>query len=164
MTPQFLVDGMLGSLARWLRICGYDTEYRRDTEDDKLIEEAEATGRILLTRDRMLSIIAGKRDVESILVKGSSDYEELGCVALKLGLKLNASDSRCSKCNSEIINVQKEEVRGKVPINSYKAFEDFWVCEKCDTIYWRGGHWENIKSTINKAREIAKNNTSQQSL
>jgi len=77
---------MLGSLARWLRICGYDTEYRRDTEDDKLIEEAEATGRILLTRDRQLSIIAGKRDVESILVKGSSDYEELGCVALKLGL------------------------------------------------------------------------------
>jgi len=164
MTPQFLVDGMLGSLARWLRICGYDTEYRRDTEDDILLDEAEASGRILLTKDHQLSIRAGKRSIESILIEGNSDYKALGCVARTLDLELNVSDSRCSKCNSEIINVQKEEVRGKVPINSYKAFEDFWVCEKCDTIYWRGGHWENIKSTINKAREIAKNNTSQQSL
>lgn len=164
MTPRFLVDGMLGSLARWLRICGYDTEYRRDTKDEKLIEEANVSGRILLTKDLQLSIMAGKRDAESILVKGSSDYEELGCVALKLGLELNASDSRCPQCNNQIKKIKKEEVRDKVPLNSYNAFEAFWICEKCDAIYWKGSHWNNIKSTINMAREIVLNKTSQQSL
>ncbi|MCK4438633.1 hypothetical protein KAV47_06135, partial [Candidatus Bathyarchaeota archaeon] len=37
MKPRFLVDSMLGSLARWLRIGGYDAEYRRDAEDDSLM-------------------------------------------------------------------------------------------------------------------------------
>lgn len=154
MTHLFLVDGMLGSLARWLRICGYDTEYRRDTEDDKLLDEAEVSGRILLTKDHQLSIRAGKKSIESILIEANSDYEALGYIARTLGLELNVSDSRCPKCNGKLKNVQKDKIRDRVPANSYKAFEDFWICDKCEAVYWRGGHWSNIQSTINRAREI----------
>ena len=34
--PRFLVDGMLGSLARKLRILGFDTVYDPKSEDDEL--------------------------------------------------------------------------------------------------------------------------------
>ena len=164
MAPCFLVDGMLGSLARWLRICGYDSIYRRDTEDEILIQESISSGRILLTKDHQLSLNAGKRNVESIQVEGTSDFQMLGFVAQTLELDLKVSESRCPKCNGEINQVQKEMVREKVPENSYNAFEDYWECTDCDSVYWRGGHWDNIVTTITKAREFAGNKTFQQSL
>jgi len=34
---KFVVDAMLGRLARWLRILGYDTEYNKDYEDWKVL-------------------------------------------------------------------------------------------------------------------------------
>ena len=35
---KFLADVMLGSLARWLRILGYDTAHDNRIEDDEIIE------------------------------------------------------------------------------------------------------------------------------
>lgn len=48
--PRFLADAMLGRLATWLRILGYDAEYSR-AKDDVLLCRAREEGRILLTRD-----------------------------------------------------------------------------------------------------------------
>jgi uncharacterized protein with PIN domain len=161
MTHRFLVDGMLGSLARWLRICGYDTEYRRDADDNLLIEDAMSSGRILLTKDRLLSRNARKRNVISIQVKGANDVQKLGYVASKLDLDLKVSDKRCPKCNGQVHQAEKDTVKDTVPKNSYNAFEEFWICEDCQAVYWRGGHWENILKTIEMARETAKNSSFQ---
>lgn len=46
---------MLGKLARWLRILGFDTLYHRHMEDRELISTAVSEGRWLLTRDRGLA-------------------------------------------------------------------------------------------------------------
>ncbi|MEJ2081418.1 MAG: Mut7-C RNAse domain-containing protein [Acidobacteriota bacterium] len=51
---RFFADAMLGTLARWLRILGYDTEYQRDVDDDDLVRRCVAEGRIALTKDRRL--------------------------------------------------------------------------------------------------------------
>ncbi len=37
MTPRFVVDTMLGRLARWLRAMGYDTLYPGQAEDRRLL-------------------------------------------------------------------------------------------------------------------------------
>lgn len=155
MKQRFLVDSMLGSLARWLRISGYDAEYRRDAEDDDLIVEASETGRTLLTRDRVLVIRAGKRGVEAILVEGEGDAEQLGALASGLGLILDASNSRCPRCNGALRRAGKEEVRGSVPEASYEAFDVFWVCGSCGGVYWRGSHWQQIVSTIEEADRLS---------
>ena len=55
------MDAMLGSLARWLRIGGYDTEYERDCADDSLLVLAESKDRVLVTRDEVLAERAKKR-------------------------------------------------------------------------------------------------------
>ncbi|HEY3346611.1 MAG TPA: Mut7-C RNAse domain-containing protein, partial [Nitrospirota bacterium] len=51
---KFAVDAMLGKLARWLRILGYDTTYRQEIADDELVRNALDEGRIILTRDTLL--------------------------------------------------------------------------------------------------------------
>ncbi|HPC00814.1 MAG TPA: DUF5615 family PIN-like protein, partial [Syntrophales bacterium] len=50
--PRFLCDVHLGRLARWLRLLGFDTLYRRDLEDGEIVRAARKEGRIVLTRDR----------------------------------------------------------------------------------------------------------------
>ncbi len=156
MKPRFLVDSMLGSLARWLRIGGYDAEYRRDAEDDSLMEEASRTGRILLTRDRVLVLRAKKRGVETILVEGAGEVEQLGALAAALGLELDPSNSRCPKCNGSLTRVSRDEVRDRVPEASLEAFDIFWMCGSCGGVYWRGSHWDQIASTIEAADKLAR--------
>ncbi len=40
--PALLVDAMLGKLAKWLRLAGYDAEFWRAGSDDELIAAARA--------------------------------------------------------------------------------------------------------------------------
>lgn len=54
----FLLDAMCGTLATYLRMCGYDVAYAldRDAEaDDRLLDLAAAEDRTLVTRDRELA-------------------------------------------------------------------------------------------------------------
>ncbi|MBI5187436.1 MAG: DUF5615 family PIN-like protein [Nitrospinae bacterium] len=51
---KFLVDGMLGRLAKWMRILGCDVECFPGMEDGELVELALAEGRVLITRDTLL--------------------------------------------------------------------------------------------------------------
>ncbi|MCW4050157.1 MAG: Mut7-C RNAse domain-containing protein [Candidatus Bathyarchaeota archaeon] len=156
MGHRFLIDGMLGSLTRWLRIAGYDSEYRRGTEDDLLMEEARRTNRVLLTRDRVLAARAKKHGAEVVLIEAESDKEQLAEVASKLGLALTTSSSRCSKCNGELKIALKEEVKDKVPKASFDAFHEFWVCLSCGSVFWMGSHWAQIEATINEASKAGK--------
>lgn len=154
MGPRFLVDSMLGSLSRWLRITGFDAEYRRDAADEDLIDEAIATGRVLLTRDKVLVARATKRGVKVVLVEGEHDVEQLGMVASALNLKLEVSESRCPKCNGSLVRTEKSVLTDQVPEASLNAFDDFWICQECSSIFWRGSHWDQIRSTLDKAERM----------
>ncbi len=79
--PKFLADAMLGSLARWLRILGFDTRYLQG-DDAMIAYRARAEERILLTRDREL---ARRRGVVSILIASQSLPEQLAQVLTRGG-------------------------------------------------------------------------------
>lgn len=55
-SPKFVADHMLGSLARWLRMMGYDTVYNKALDDGQLAALARAESRFVLTRDKELEI------------------------------------------------------------------------------------------------------------
>jgi hypothetical protein len=65
--PRFVLDGHLGRLAAYLRMCGFDTWYERRAADEALARVAADEARILLTRDRGLlkRAIVGLRDSSS---------------------------------------------------------------------------------------------------
>ena len=150
-TIYFLLDGMLGSLARWLRIGGYDTEYRKDSDDDLLLEEAKNSKRILLTKDESLSARARKIGVHSIYLHGNSDELNLSQLVSELGLTFNPNESRCPRCNYQLSFVDKDKVVNRVPERTFRAFNEFWLCERCGGIYWRGSHWPKIIETLENA-------------
>jgi len=155
LRPAFLLDGMLGALARWLRICGYDAEYLRCASDEEIIRRALDEGRALLTRDRLLRRKAVRAGLEAFLVEGGSDAEKLASVSRRFGLALDPERSRCPVCDGILAAVDREAVRGRVPSRTFEAYTDFWACRSCGKVYWRGSHWVNIVETVEEASRRA---------
>jgi hypothetical protein len=50
-TPRFVADVHLGRLTAYLRLAGFDTEYRNDYSDSEIAQISAADDRALLTRD-----------------------------------------------------------------------------------------------------------------
>jgi len=156
---NFIVDGMLGGLARWLRMLGYETHYDAKTSDNKLLEELKMKAAILLTRDEELYHRAEKRKLTAVLVKGDNEEQRLGQLAktIRIYLNIDMETTRCPKCGSQLHEISKEEVSNNVPANSLELYDKFWRCGNsgCAKTYWIGSHWKRIRQTLDEARRIA---------
>ena len=148
---SFLLDGMLGSLARWLRIAGFDSVYYPGKDDDALIQEAKDSQRILLSRDKLLIQRANKKGVNAILVSSEDTSEQLSQIKTSLSLNLVPSLSRCPVCNGELSQRVKEEMQDNVPEASLNTFDEFWGCVVCEKVYWKGNHWGKILETLERS-------------
>jgi len=143
--PSFIADEMLGSLARWLRIMGYDTVYAKDRGDNAILEAAKEEGRYLLTRDKELAARMGEIGVYVV----SDDLDaQLQQVAKRFELTADDSLVRCTVCNGELEVVDAERARGSVPEGALAANSVFFVCKNCGKFYWRGTHWINIRKKL----------------
>lgn len=155
---RFLTDGMLGKLARWLRLLGQEVYYANQIEDEDLLNKAFNQKYVLLTSDVALHRKALSKDIESVLVTGKNEPARIAELAsrFQIPLKVNPDDSRCPRCGSPLKRVEKLEVKGKVPEKSFEKHDEYWVCldEACKKIYWRGSHWKNIEKTLEKASTI----------
>lgn len=156
---KFIADGMVGRLARWLRLIGNDVEYSRDLTDEELIRNAIAEARILLTSDVELYRRAIADGAEAYLVKGRTEAERLARISKRFGIDLNVdtANSRCPTCNAPIRPVEKDQVKGKVPSSTFEVFNEFWECtnSKCGKIYWQGSHWKKIGEHLSRAERLA---------
>ncbi len=147
---RFVLDGMLGSLARWLRILGYDSDYANQRDDAELVRIARAENRVLLTRDREL---AGRRGLQALLVESQSLDEQLAQVTAAFPLPSGTRPGRCPVCNAALIQATQEEVADRVPAYVLKQHQHFQRCPGCDRIYWRGSHWRNMQAKLDGLRD-----------
>jgi uncharacterized protein with PIN domain len=143
---------MLGSLARWLRLLGFDTIYCENWPDDDILR---ATGtRILLTRDKQLLARAATRGLRAINPGARSIADQLLCLRqqLRITFDVDPARSRCPRCNHSLSCVNKAQVSERVPPGSLRRYTDFWECSnsECRQVYWQGRHWQRIKRTIDK--------------
>ena len=142
---KFLVDSMLGRLAKWLRILGYDTLYFSSLEDSDLVRIARAEGRMVLTRDREMT---RRRGIDCLFVENEHFREQIRQVLRDLNLQADSSFTRCPVCNTPLQPLEKRDAQGRVPPYVYKTQERFSLCPGCQRIYWRGTHWERMKGKI----------------
>lgn len=140
---KFLVDAMLGKLAKWLRILGYDTLYFRDLEDERLIALAEAEGRVLLTGDEEL-----RR--HGILISSDDWREQLRELAEAVELDTRGVFTRCIECNVPLEPVGRAEVEGQVPSFVLATHEEFGRCPRCGRIYWKGTHFKSALAEVER--------------
>jgi len=147
-TPRFIADVMLGSLARWLRVLGFDTLYNNRLDDEELIEVALRDGRIALTRDRRLTerrVIAAR----AILIDSDVLSDQLRQVLDRVGFRMESVPSpalfgRCIECNSPLEAVDRGSVALEVPPYVYSTQQEFKKCPSCGRIYWGGTHRQRM--------------------
>jgi len=148
--PIFIVDGMLGNLARWLRILGYDTIYC-PLSDNIILEKAYNEGRILLTRDKALFRIAVRKGVKSVLIDSQDIIDILFNIASSLNIVVKPQEkSRCPICNGDLNEAEINDVKNLVPKNVLSKNNVFWICRSCGKVYWHGSHWKLILSTLSR--------------
>ncbi len=146
---RFIADRMLGKLATWLRIFGYDTLYVGDfeTEDEDLFLLENFRDRILLTRDRELYLRATKRNRRAILIKNDSVIDQISEMR-NLGVDTEIKMDRCSVCNSILRKPTDEEAKDVMEQEGIKEDlkerYELWYCEKCKKLYWLGSHYRNM--------------------
>ncbi len=154
--PIFIVDGMLGNLARWLRILGYDTMYC-PLSDNIILEKAESEKRILLTKDKALFRSAIRKGVKSMLIDGGDIVDILLNIALTLNIRVKPQKtSRCPICNGHLNEVESNNVINLVPKNILSKNSVFWICRSCGKVYWHGSHWRLIASTLSRVDKMIK--------
>jgi uncharacterized protein with PIN domain len=150
---RFFADEMLGRLARWLRILGYDTRYEAKISDYEFLRVASAEDRFILTRDRKLP---EKSLVAKILVLKSERYaEQIKEVydLMRLPVTYDRVFSMCLDCNLAVESLPKEKVKDRVPPYVYELHEAFHHCPRCGKVYWGGSHYAN---SLSKLKEILK--------
>jgi uncharacterized protein with PIN domain len=153
---KFVADGMLGRLARWLRLLGHDTKYSNSMEDRQLLAIAQKERRILLTRDLQLYQRATAKGLDAFYVEGQTQAEKLAHIAKRFDIRLDIdmTQSRCPRCNATVKSAQKEEIRKKVEENTFSSYNDFWICPKCKQAYWQGAHWPKIRKILDTANRL----------
>ncbi len=144
-SPRFIVDGMLGSLARWLRLLGYDADYDNRRDDAELVRLARAENRVLLTRDREL---AGRRGVQTLFIDSQVLDEQLAQVTAAFPRPAESAPARCSMCNTVLAPATPEELADRLPAYVLRKYHDFWRCPGCDRIYWPGSHWQSMRARL----------------
>lgn len=142
---KLLVDAMLGKLARYLRMCGYDAAYTLDRgieDDDAILATAEGEGRRIVTRDASLATRAG----DAVLIESrdvDGQLRELRDAGFELTL---TSPDRCGRCNGALVPVgEGEETPGYAP---YPGERPVWRCPDCGQHFWRGSHWDDVEERL----------------
>ncbi len=72
---KFIADAMLGRLARWLRLSGYDVIYTNEMEDGLILRISREEERIIPTRDKGLYETAMGNSAEAVPLKSNGVAE-----------------------------------------------------------------------------------------
>lgn len=136
---QFIADAMLGKLARWLRILGYDVLYEPFISDDDLIARALREHRIIVTMDRQLT--ERKSAKNSLLIRSPYYKEQLRQVISHFNMDYTSGIfTRCLVCNVPLDPIEKEKIQERVPPYVYSTQDEFDICRQCSRVYWPGTH------------------------
>jgi uncharacterized protein len=145
---KFAADRMLGRLARWLRVLGFDVIYGRHLSGYGLVRAARKENRLILTRDRRLK---QKQPPEFILIESDHYPEQLRQVIQACGLTVgDALFTRCLECNAVLQPQAKAAVEKMVPPYVWATQENFFWCPKCRRVYWPATHHERMMEELRK--------------
>ena len=157
-TARFVLDVHLGRLAAYLRMLGFDTLYRNDYDDPELANISADEHRILLTCDRQL--LMRKQVVYGYFVRSRQAQQQLLEILSRFDLYLQQKPfSRCMHCNGKMRRVKKEEIEAQLLARTKKYFNDFFQCESCKKIYWKGSHYLTMQTMISNIKDGIKTNS-----
>jgi uncharacterized protein with PIN domain len=149
--PRFVADVHLGTLARFLRLLGFDTRYGNGLDDAALAEITSREKRTLLTCD--VGLLKRKAVVRGQWLRSRDPERQLEEVVEALHLKRAFKPfTRCMTCNGMLAVVARSTVAGHVPPRVYRRFRSFKQCRDCARVYWRGTHFQRLQRLVQQVR------------
>ncbi len=146
--PRFIADAMLGRLARWLRLLGFDTLYCPDIRDSELLKLALREQRYILTRDT--HFLKMKNAGNICFVYANEPLEQVKEVVDAFGVQ--PGPGRCARCNGILSPVDgKERVKDVVPEYVFLHCSRFLRCLSCGHVYWEGTHLKKFRKMLDRA-------------
>jgi uncharacterized protein len=148
LPDRYVLDVHLGTLARRMRLLGLDTRYSREATDQQLLDQARATGRVLLTRDR--GLLRRRALPAGALVRGDRPDDQLADVLDRFAPAL-APWTRCPACNGLLEPVEREQVAALLQQGTLRTYNEFARCGDCGRPYWRGAHSPALEAIVARA-------------
>jgi uncharacterized protein len=143
---KFAVDCMLGKLAKWLRILGFDAVFFSRIEDGDLMRLAEKENRVLLTKDTGL---LEQADIPSLYIESENWEDQVVQVLRRFRLKDQVRPyTRCVECGVPLKGLPRKRAKNLVTPFVFKNAESFSLCPQCGRIFWPGTHHRHMRSTI----------------
>ena len=147
---KFVADCMLGRLAKWLKIFGFDVLFFPRAEDRDLVEIARRDGRILLTRDTGLIEKTAKRP-NRLFVRSDDWEDQIVQVLDELDLWNDVRpNTRCIECNIPLKALTKERARNLVTPYVSEHASSFAICPACNRVFWQGTHYGDMEKKVAK--------------
>ena len=151
--PKFILDIQLGSLAKYMRLLGFDVTYKNGYRENEIIILSINERRTVLTKDRNL---LKRNDVtHGYWIRNKEVIDQLKEVAIRFHLNnLIQPFSRCMKCNTLLKKTEKKNIMERLEENTRNFFDEFFTCPSCNRIYWKGSHYQKMVKIINAIREL----------
>lgn len=151
---RFVLDVHLGTLARYLRLLGFDVDYEKDRGDPELADISARERRILLTRDRQLLM---RRIVDrGMILRNTDPFLQVVEVLERLDLWEDVQPfNRCLMCNGAIrqLVVDSEawdQFQSEIPPGVKSWCDVYYRCEGCGRLYWSGSHYNRMVALIER--------------
>ncbi len=154
---RFILDVHLGTVAKTLRMLGFDTKYQNDLNDPEIIEISIAEKRIILTRDR--GLLKVKRVTHGYWLRSTKPKEQIKEILVRFDLFSQIKPFyRCRMCNGRVKQVEKDHITDRLPEKTRIYFDEFYLCSGCDRVYWQGSHYENMRAHIQSLLDLNDDN------
>jgi uncharacterized protein with PIN domain len=149
--PKFILDVHLGTLSKYMRMLGFDTLYKNNYKDEEIVKISLKEKRAILTKDR--GILKRSEVTHGYWIRGSQTSEQLIEVIKRFDLKEQIKEfSRCLKCNSLLKKIPRGQIIDRLPRKVKEYQQEFYYCENCDKIFWKGSHYTRMKGIIEELR------------
>lgn len=153
-TLRFVLDGHLGTLARYLRLLGLDTAYAPNVSDRQLIRTSTTEKRILLTRD--VGLLKNRAVSHGHFVRSDDPRQQVLDVVARFQLSGRLKPySRCLACNGVLEPVAKGAIAHRLPPLTRRYIATFFTCPGCGKDYWRGAHAKELDRIVAAATAAA---------
>jgi uncharacterized protein len=143
---HFVIDSMLGKLAKWLRILGFDARCER-LQEQQQVDRYRHRGFLLVTRNRRWS---GQNQVFCLTANDPMDQLREVIARVPVTSREILLLQRCVCCNDKLRETTPEDVLGLVPDYVFTTHTTFFRCPKCLKVYWHGSHPERMMERLER--------------
>jgi uncharacterized protein with PIN domain len=126
---------------------GFDTLHENSYEDIEIAEIAAREKRIVLSRDR--GLLMRRVITHGRYVRNTDPRKQLQEIIDWLDLTSSIKPfTRCIRCNGLLHEVDKDSIADKIKADTRKYYQQFWQCDSCRQIYWKGSHYKKMMKII----------------